>query len=511
MTKGGGPAIIDVLSVNTSRSTRRSGRLFGAATTDKQTLIENGAFRVEAGKVITLEGGNQSGKSTLIGAMLGVFADDSNITDYQNVRWYHPKLRSDARLSVDLMMKIDGKNISRHSIRNSIELGLVGVFQDDDLIPTMTIEEQILLRHAASGLNSIVLYANARASNVGAQLPVEENPLASWLNRIFPLPAAARREKEVLRDAQEILKSFSTPTTDYTQLLSARPSELSGGAKAVARLAQALLTPNLRVLFLDEVFRGVERGVWPGIVGQLRKKVEEDGISIVAVTHVLDEVVEWRPNIRYEIQNKVLSRLDEVEYEFVAKGVDFSRRSYPVFDISCEPLEGAKPWLQYIQGDTLLVVDEAVQDLDLVNIITSDVRSVPYECRTLLLKGEETQKNLRELPTLLEGALAGMERPYRTVLLVGGGVTLNFAGFLASILNRGQVELVIVPTTLTAIADVSIGSKTAANFSIPGNQLGQLPAAVKHAVGTYYNPSAVVLDAKVVESLPEREMRLGLA
>ena len=86
-----------------------------------------------------------------------------------------------------------------------------------------------------------------------------------------------------------------------------------------------------------------------------------------------------------------------------------------------------------------------------------------------------------------------------TVVAVGGGTTLDLAGFTASTYLRG-VAWVSVPTTLVAQVDAAIGGKTAVD----------LPEG-KNLVGTFHWPAAVVVDPTLLATLPEEEQRNGLA
>jgi len=82
---------------------------------------------------------------------------------------------------------------------------------------------------------------------------------------------------------------------------------------------------------------------------------------------------------------------------------------------------------------------------------------------------------------------------------VGGGGTTDLAGFVAATWLRG-VRLVLVPTTLLAMADAAIGGKTAVN----------IPAG-KNLVGAFHPPAGVLADLAVLESLPPAEYVSGLA
>jgi 3-dehydroquinate synthase len=86
-----------------------------------------------------------------------------------------------------------------------------------------------------------------------------------------------------------------------------------------------------------------------------------------------------------------------------------------------------------------------------------------------------------------------------SVVVLGGGVIGDLAGFVASIYLRG-VNVIQLPTTLLAMVDSSIGGKTAVN----------LPEG-KNLVGAFHQPKLVLADLETLSTLPKREFAAGMA
>ena len=113
-------------------------------------------------------------------------------------------------------------------------------------------------------------------------------------------------------------------------------------------------------------------------------------------------------------------------------------------------------------------------------------------------RGEEN-KNLQTIARLAsELAQRGFDRGDGLIAL-GGGVTGDITGFLASMYMRG-IPFVQIPTTLLAQVDSSVGGKT--GVDIPEG---------KNLVGAFYQPKAVYIDTDVLQTLPRVELQGGLA
>lgn len=120
----------------------------------------------------------------------------------------------------------------------------------------------------------------------------------------------------------------------------------------------------------------------------------------------------------------------------------------------------------------------------------------PHEI--LFLPGGEEQKRLAPLETLAEQMIRKGADRSSMILAFGGGITNDMGGFLAAIFMRG-IPVIQVPTTLLAQVDAAIGGKTGVNL-----------VAGKNLIGSFHQPSAVIIDPAALDTLPEREYRAGL-
>ncbi len=111
----------------------------------------------------------------------------------------------------------------------------------------------------------------------------------------------------------------------------------------------------------------------------------------------------------------------------------------------------------------------------------------------------EASKSIDAATRLWQELLAQGADRQTLVVAVGGGVVGDLAGFVAATFARG-LRFCQIPTTLLAQVDSSVGGKTGVN----------LPGA-KNMVGAFWQPVFVLIDTDVLETLPAREYRSGLA
>ena len=146
----------------------------------------------------------------------------------------------------------------------------------------------------------------------------------------------------------------------------------------------------------------------------------------------------------------------------------------------------------------VVVTDENVAVFHADRALESLQRS-NYEPHLKILPAGESTKTQDSISGLWRFFLeAGLDRK-STVVALGGGVIGDLAGFAAATFMRG-LDWVVVPTTLLSIVDSSLGGKT--GFDRPEG---------KNLIGSFHPPRLVLADPKLLETLPEAELRSGLA
>lgn len=122
-----------------------------------------------------------------------------------------------------------------------------------------------------------------------------------------------------------------------------------------------------------------------------------------------------------------------------------------------------------------------------------------FDVRTMVIPSGEGSKCLAGLSSLYDWMLGGSVRRGDVAVALGGGMVGDLMGYAAATVLRG-IGLVQVPTTLLSMVDSSVGGKTGINHE-----------AGKNLIGAFYQPSRVLVDPDLLQSLPEREFRSGWA
>ncbi len=122
-----------------------------------------------------------------------------------------------------------------------------------------------------------------------------------------------------------------------------------------------------------------------------------------------------------------------------------------------------------------------------------------YDLTILNFLPNEKTKSQKSVNFFLNKLLSKNFNRTDLVISIGGGITSDLTGFVASIYKRG-INFISLPTTLLAQVDASIGGKTGIN-SLHG----------KNLIGSFFQPRLVVIDTSFLKSLKKKEMICGFA
>jgi 3-dehydroquinate synthase len=182
--------------------------------------------------------------------------------------------------------------------------------------------------------------------------------------------------------------------------------------------------------------------------------------------------------------------------EHITITVNLGDRSYPIV-IGNGLLDGGFDLSEFVAGDDCLIVSNVTvaplyRDRILANLAGK-------EAMTIELPDGEAYKTVATVERVLDKLVETGANRDTTVIALGGGVVGDITGFAAACYMRG-VSFIQVPTTLLAQVDSSVGGKTGVNH----------PQG-KNLIGAFHQPRVVMIDTETLATLPERELKAGLA
>lgn len=187
-----------------------------------------------------------------------------------------------------------------------------------------------------------------------------------------------------------------------------------------------------------------------------------------------------------------------MQNNFQSLNVALGDRAYPIL-IGRGLLEAADLLLPYIQTSKVVIVTNTTVGplyLDKVQVGLADAGISVFP---VVLPDGERYKTWETLNVIFDAMLRAHCERNTTLIALGGGVIGDMGGFAAACYQRG-IPFVQVPTTLLSQVDSSVGGKTAIN-----HPLG------KNMIGAFYQPKAVFADISSLDTLPDRELKAGLA
>lgn len=173
-------------------------------------------------------------------------------------------------------------------------------------------------------------------------------------------------------------------------------------------------------------------------------------------------------------------------------------RAYPIH-IGRGLLDDASLILPHLKKPRVAIVtNEVVGPLYLARL-RSMLSSAGVASAAVSLPDGEVHKDWQTLNLIFDALLGERCERSTTLIALGGGVVGDMAGFAASAYQRGM-PFIQIPTTLLSQVDSSVGGKTAIN-----HPLG------KNMIGAFYQPQLVLADTATLDTLPDEELKAGLA
>lgn len=154
-------------------------------------------------------------------------------------------------------------------------------------------------------------------------------------------------------------------------------------------------------------------------------------------------------------------------------------------------------------GNYIDVLNKTLAGKRIITICDKNIFSLYPEIKKfsplILIDATEVQKSLKTVNKIYDELVKLNADRATFIIAIGGGVTCDIAGFAASTFYRG-LSFFLVPTSLLAMADASIGGKNGVNYK---NH--------KNLIGTINQPQSIIIDKNFIKTLPAREYKNGIA
>lgn len=179
--------------------------------------------------------------------------------------------------------------------------------------------------------------------------------------------------------------------------------------------------------------------------------------------------------------------------------VNLSQQSYKIA-IETQGIDRLGEWITSLKlGKKVMVVSNPVIFRHYGERAIASLTSAGFDVSSCTIPAGERYKTPATVQKIYDAALENRLERSSTLVALGGGVIGDMTGFAAATWLRG-INFVQVPTTLLAMVDASIGGKTGVNH----------PQG-KNLIGAFYQPRLVLIDPEVLNTLPAREFRAGMA
>jgi len=178
--------------------------------------------------------------------------------------------------------------------------------------------------------------------------------------------------------------------------------------------------------------------------------------------------------------------------------VILGKRSYPIKIGSGIIKEDNIFWPLKPGDQAMLVTNKTLANL-LKDKVFYHLRKSGIKIDQVILSDGEQYKTLNEMEVIISALLEKKHTRDTTLIALGGGVIGDLTGFAASVYQRG-VRFIQIPTTLLSQVDASVGGKTSVNHLFG-----------KNMIGSFWQPSSVIIDVDCLKTLPYNQLVSGMA
>lgn len=178
--------------------------------------------------------------------------------------------------------------------------------------------------------------------------------------------------------------------------------------------------------------------------------------------------------------------------------VGLAERSYPIH-IGSGLLNNVEILLPHIPHKRAVIVSNTTVAPLYLHGLSEKLGSNGVQVQSIILPDGEQYKNGDSLNIIYDALLSARSERSTPLIALGGGVIGDITGYAAATYLRG-VPFIQIPTTLLSQVDSSVGGKTGIN-----HPLG------KNMIGAFYQPGMVLADTTTLNTLPDKELRAGIA
>jgi 3-dehydroquinate synthase len=295
----------------------------------------------------------------------------------------------------------------------------------------------------------------------------------------------------------------------------------TGGGTLVSERNRARVQPDDVVFCLTCDVEGIrsrldgERDVRPLVArldGEDVAAYMEDRLGRRRAAYELYQQVDTTRRLPEEVAGEIerLTDISSFDLRF-----DAARVSRIVFGRGVAGRLGDALVQQGVTGSVLVVTDDVVNELPLVRAATASIQAPGVDGRegggprlrgaalrfagTNLLPAGEQHKTLVSVDRIYRAAMSAKLDRSSTIVGIGGGVIGDLAGHAAATYMRG-IQLVLVPTTLVAQVDATIGGKVGVDFE-----------GIKNLVGAFHPARVIAIDPDLLATLPDTALADGMA